>query len=172
MIKLNNIEKIGVLSDTHISGKGEGLPKEIFNIFKNTDIILHAGDFTHPEVITELESISSVIGVKGNMDSFDIRYSGEELIKINEKYLAAVCHGAGKHMTTKTRMHKKFLRDKPDIIIYGHTHKAEIDNKEGIIMFNPGSPAAGFSGPSVGIINITDKGLKPEIIFFSEKNNN
>lgn len=38
---------IGLISDTHISPKKGKINKKIFEIFENTDLILHAGDIHH-----------------------------------------------------------------------------------------------------------------------------
>ena len=35
---------IGVISDTHIPARSSKIPKKVFDVFKNVDMILHAGD--------------------------------------------------------------------------------------------------------------------------------
>ena len=60
--------RIGVLSDTHIPTRARCLPPEIFTVFKNVELILHAGDLVDPLVLSELETLAPVQAVAGNMD--------------------------------------------------------------------------------------------------------
>ena len=39
-----NSVSIGVISDTHISDKGQHLPGIVLDAFKHLDLIIHAGD--------------------------------------------------------------------------------------------------------------------------------
>src|SRR5690349_11686327 len=55
---------IGGISDTH------GLLRpEIPGIFKNVDLILHAGDIGSPEILHALRKIAPTISVRGNNDT-------------------------------------------------------------------------------------------------------
>ncbi|MCA9469258.1 MAG: metallophosphoesterase family protein, partial [Nitrospira sp.] len=54
---------IGVISDTH------GLVRpEVFEVFQGVEVILHAGDIGHEEVLRTLETIAPVVAVRGNND--------------------------------------------------------------------------------------------------------
>jgi putative phosphoesterase len=63
---------IGVISDTHIPERANTIPEIVFEIFKEVDLILHAGDLVSLEVRDQLEKIAPTICVQGNMD----RYTG------------------------------------------------------------------------------------------------
>ena len=55
---------VGVISDTH------GLLRpEIPKIFKNVDLILHAGDIGSSEILQALSKIAPTISVRGNNDT-------------------------------------------------------------------------------------------------------
>jgi putative phosphoesterase len=54
---------IGIISDTH--GR---LPQSVSKAFKNTDLIIHAGDIGDPQIIEALEKIAPIRAVRGNMD--------------------------------------------------------------------------------------------------------
>ena len=56
--------KIGVISDTH--GKFDGA---VVRLFKDVDLIIHAGDIGKAEVVTLLEQIAPVLAVEGNNDT-------------------------------------------------------------------------------------------------------
>lgn len=45
------MKKIGVLSDTH-----GHLPKEVYEFFKDVDLIIHAGDIGSVDVLNELQA--------------------------------------------------------------------------------------------------------------------
>ena len=51
-----------------------------------------------------------------------------------------------------------------DIVLYGHTHKADILYEDGIYYVNPGSLSTPREkGPSYAVIDITEKGIMPLI---------
>jgi len=56
-----------------------------------------------------------------------------------------------------------------DIFVYGHTHHAKIKWEGKILYINPGSPTDPdrpfINKPSVGLLKLTKKTIKPEIIF-------
>ena len=47
-------------------------PSRVFEIFKNADYIIHAGDLVELTVIDELEQIAPVLAVHGNMDGLEV----------------------------------------------------------------------------------------------------
>jgi putative phosphoesterase len=55
--------KIGILSDSH----GLLRPKAV-DILTNCDYIIHAGDICSELIIEELNSISNLVAVSGNVD--------------------------------------------------------------------------------------------------------
>ena len=63
--------KLVILSDTHIkSGQSllELLPNELISILKNSDIIIHAGDFESLECYYELSELGELVAVHGDTD--------------------------------------------------------------------------------------------------------
>ena len=65
--------KIGVLSDTH-----GHLPKEVYEFFKDVDLIIHAGDIGSVDVLNELQAFKKTVAVYGNIDDFE-KYSYSSL---------------------------------------------------------------------------------------------
>ena len=51
---------------------------------------------------------------------------------------------------------------KADIALYGHTHQAEIEYRDGLYLMNPGSLHGSYG--TYGIIDITPAGLVPNIV--------
>ena len=59
--------RIGLISDTHISKRGELWP-QVFDAFDGVDAIWHAGDVWSPALLDELEAIAPVRVARGNGD--------------------------------------------------------------------------------------------------------
>ena len=86
---------IGVISDTHIPERADEIPKTVFEVFKNVDMILHAGDVVSITVIDQLKKLAPTICIQGNID----RYYGLNLPKRNvirvDKFKIGLDHGRG-----------------------------------------------------------------------------
>jgi putative phosphoesterase len=159
---------IGLISDTHIPSRASTLPKEIFTIFQNVDYIIHAGDIVELSVIDELEQIAPVLAVHGNMDTPETKTVLPELnsLKILDKKIGVI-HNPNilygiEHMRELTKTHKF------DILVYGHTHNANIKWEEKTLYINPGSPtnpSSLLNKPSVAILKITKDTITPEITY-------
>ena len=58
--------KIGVISDTHIANRNEHIPGIILDVFRQMDMVIHAGDMVDLWVIDELKSACpKVVAVSG-----------------------------------------------------------------------------------------------------------
>lgn len=158
--------KIGVIADTHIPVNTSKIPGEIFKHFEGVDLILHAGDLVDLSVLGELEKIAPVEAVFGNMDRGKVRSSLEikKIIKAG-KFKIGLTHGAGPVQGIEERINTIFLKDKVDVIVYGHTHRPENKVRGGILFFNPGSPTDKVFAPynSCGILEIGNE-IKGKII--------
>lgn len=153
--------KIGVISDTHIPDRIDNIPQEILKEFKNVDMIVHAGDFVEIGVLHKLQAIcSNVKAVWGNMDPRQIKQLLPEKEIFNAgKYKVGLMHGYGAPNNLIEIMLSSFKNDSVDLVIFGHSHSAFNETKNGILFFNPGSPTEG----TYGIIEINDT-ITPRII--------
>jgi putative phosphoesterase len=159
---------IGLISDTHIPSRALTLPKEIFAIFKNVDYIIHAGDIVELSVIDELEQIAPVLAVHGNMDTPETKNALPELnsLKILDKKIG-VMHNPNILYGTEY-MYELAKTHNFDILVYGHTHNANIKWADKTLYINPGSPTSPSSllnKPSVAILKITKDAITPEITY-------
>ena len=105
-----------------------------------SDLILHAGDFTSPEVLAELESLGPpVAAVHGNVDSEDLRRRLPEarIVEAGGTRIAMV-HDAGPATGRLTRMRARF--PDADACVFGHSHIPLHEERDGFQIFNPGSP--------------------------------
>ncbi len=166
---LQNIKKIVVLSDTHIPVRASQIPEKIIEQFKDADLIVHAGDFQTIEVVNFLEKYDNFIGVAGNMDSDDVaeKLPGKIIVNIknnDKEFKIAITHGSGPPDGLAERI-LQFFEEKPDCIIFGHSHKPLNEKTNNTLLFNPGSPTdTVFTNINTfGILTINDE-IKGEII--------
>ena len=148
--------KIGILSDTH-----GHLPAKIFTIFKNIDHILHAGDIGDQKIIDKLKILCPVSAIYGNIDRWPVTslFKNKLLIELAGKKILLI-HDI---VNIKNYSFQLFKNDiSPDIVIYGHTHKLNIEKYRNILYINPGSiskPRSGKYGTAV-ILKIEDNTLE------------
>ncbi|MFA4992240.1 MAG: metallophosphoesterase family protein [Candidatus Omnitrophota bacterium] len=152
--------KIGVISDTHIPIKCCELPQGLLKGLKGCELLIHAGDLVDECVLEELGKIAKVEAVYGNMDPQKLKSALPE-----KKTLEAcgkkigIMHGYGHPDKLVELLKNEFIQQKPDIIIFGHSHVPMNDYVDGTLFFNPGSATDTVFTPyrSYGIIEI-DKG--------------
>ena len=144
---------IGVISDTH------GLLRpEAVEALRGVELIMHGGDIGKPEVLSDLEKIAPVLAVRGNNDrdlwadaipqTQTIEIGGISLFMVHDiKTIDG--DAAGK-----------------DVIIYGHSHKPLVENRNGVLYLNPGSAGRRrFSLPvTVARLSISDSVPYAEIV--------
>jgi putative phosphoesterase len=119
---------VGVISDTH------GLLRpEAVEALRGCDRILHAGDVGAPEILETLAQIAPVTAIRGNVDTETWARSlpATEVVEIG---------GVSIYM-----LHNLAQLDlKPEAagfraVIYGHSHHPKMEDKNGVLYFNPGS---------------------------------
>lgn len=143
--------RIGLISDTHGT-----LRPAVFDLFRNVDHILHAGDVGSLEILTDLQTIAPVTAVWGNTDGFDVRActAGEAEVELGGVRFA-LAHG---HRVSEFG-HLADVFPRADAIVHGHSHIPRDDLVTGIRILNPGSAGPGGVNwpPSVAIAEIEDK---------------
>ncbi len=150
---------IGVISDTH------GLLRpEVFTVFEDVDLILHAGDVGREEILVDLSSLAPVVAVTGNVDGFALaerlpesRTVDAEQIKI---FMTHIC-GSPSRLRTQFQLARE-----ADVVIFGHTHKPVAEDHFGALFFNPGSAGPRrFRLPvTVGRLRVDGQQVSSEIV--------
>lgn len=120
--------KIGVISDTH------GLLRpEVFAAFDGVQRILHAGDAGRPEILEAFARIAPVTAVRGNVDR------GRWAASLPKTEVVEIA-GISIYM-----LHDLAQLDlKPEaagfrMVVYGHSHRPTMEERNGVLYFNPGS---------------------------------
>lgn len=132
-----NKVKIGVLSDTHVSGFDQNLKKIIDEHFSDVDLIFHAGDLVDLCVL-DLFGNKEVRAVCGNMDNQRVRQElPEQLLMEINGFKIGLIHGWGSPSGIEGKLADKL--GKLDCIVFGHTHCPVNKKIDGVFFFNPGS---------------------------------
>jgi hypothetical protein len=151
---------IGVISDTH--GK---LDEQVLGLFAGVSRIIHAGDIGSEELIWQLEKIAPVIAVRGNNDANTMCFPNERMAVIKGRtfYVRHQFATVEKLTAAQQRIIEQRM---PDVVIFGHSHKAYAGQWRGTLLFNPGSAGPKrFSLPrSVGLLEIRGEHLTSRII--------
>jgi uncharacterized protein len=163
------VKTVGLISDTHVPKQALSIPKEVFEIFKNADYIINAGDLVELAVIDELEQIAPVLAVHGNMDGLEVNNSFPTLnfMKIFNWKIGAMHDPDIVFGLNKSR--EIVQQNGFNVFVCGHTHSAFISWEENILYVNPGSatdPKTPFNKPSVGLLKITNEAILPQIVKF------
>jgi hypothetical protein len=156
---------IGVISDTHIPERSEEIPDIVFKLFKDVDLILHAGDLVSLNVRKQLEKLAPTRCVEGNMDRYyGLKLPKNEVITI-EGHKIGLNHGEVYPRGDTQQLKYIALELEVDILITGHTHWAFIKEFDEIILLNPGSPTVPrMSEPSIMLLNIDENSIDANII--------
>jgi len=136
------MKKLFVFSDTH---RNIQLIRSIENIAKESDYVIHLGDYT-----TDVLYLKDVLGkklicVKGNGD-FISGYPDETELE-DEGVKIFITHGH-RYNVKKTLLNigNEALRRECNAVLYGHTHCADITKYAGVSLINPGSFFASKTG--------------------------
>jgi len=150
--------KIGVISDTH-----GFLDPRVEIIFTGVQHILHAGDIGEAMIEMELAAIAPVTVVLGNTD-IGLPYRLTEIFAPAEKKFL-VQHIVNP-VSPDEKLQARLVRDKPDAVIFGHTHKKYAETIGNILFFNPGYAGKFRPGAerSVAILHVEDGEIRYDFI--------
>ena len=150
---------LGILSDTH------GLLREaVMEKLRPCELIIHAGDIGNKTIIDQLRRMGNVIAVSGNVDrgSWSAGLKEWEYLDFHGKTIFII------HDISRLAIDPKAA--KVDVVIYGHSHRASQEYKNGVLYLNPGSAGPRrFALPtSIAYLRLVDRRLIPEIITIEE----
>jgi uncharacterized protein len=150
--------KIGILSDTH-----DHFDPQLPELFAGVDHILHAGDIGRAWVILELEQIAPVTAVTGNGD-IGLPFRGSEIVTLaDRKFLLQHIVNPAKPEKTVQEL---IIRNNPDVVVFGHTHRRFHETRDGTLFLNPGyagAPRAGVTRSAV-ILDCDSSGITVEML--------
>ena len=156
---------IGLISDTHIPDRARIIPTNVIDAFSDVDLILHAGDLTSLSVVEELEKIAQVMAVQGNMDRVSgIDLPGARTLEVEGVKIGLVHGEVYPRADTQQLVYLAKELD-VDILVSGHSHQPKIEQTDGVLLINPGSPVVPrLADRTVMLLEIHDKEVDVEIV--------
>ena len=147
--------RIGLISDTH------GLLRpEAVTFLRGCDYIVHGGDICDPAILEQLGAIAPVTAVRGNNDkgAWAERVPDSAFLQVGEICLYAI------HDIAELDIDPAAAG--VQVVVYGHSHKPTIEEREGVMYVNPGSAGPPrFKLPiSVGELVVTGSSVAPRVV--------
>jgi putative phosphoesterase len=138
---------IGVISDTH------GLLRpEAVAALRGVEHILHAGDVGDSAILDALREVAPVTAIRGNVDVSGAcaELPATDVVELGDRlfYLVHSVHDLDINPAAAGVA----------MVVSGHSHKASVQVRDGVIYFNPGSAGPRrFSLPvTVGFVTVED----------------
>ena len=126
-----------VIADTHMPRRARTLPEGLIPHLRRADLILHAGDLMDPTLLEELSAYAPTRAVRGNLDppeaglpeTLEFDFGGARV---------AMIHDSGPKKGRRGRMRRRFPGAR--IVVFGHSHIPWLEDEDGLLLLNPGSP--------------------------------
>ncbi len=193
--------RIGLISDTRLNNASD-MPEQIIAAFDGVDMILHAGGIQTTEVLDWLEKIAPVRAV-GRLEGGQaeqpepflnelandprvspvdvIELEGHKVGMVNELFLPlvrdeimpGVIKGEGLQAGLISNMVEEQFGQPVEIVVFGRTLYALVEEHEGILFVNSGSPTLPKNLNRLGnvaIMELTSGSRKADIIDLRELN--
>ena len=146
---------IGVISDTH------GLLRpEAVSALQDSDSIIHAGDIGRLEVIAQLEAITPVKAIRGNVDkaAWASMFPKTEVVQADDLLIYVL------HNLKQLDLDPKAAGFR--VVVSGHSHQPRIEEKDGTLYINPGSAGPRrFKLPiSISRLTVAGERIQSEIL--------
>jgi putative phosphoesterase len=119
---------IGLISDTHGLLRADVLPA-----LQGCDRVFHAGDVGSREILDALGAIGPVHAVRGNTDrsEWGRTLPETECVEVDGVTLYMI------HILEDLDLDPAAAG--VDVVVYGHTHRPRVDERDGVLYVNPGS---------------------------------
>ena len=148
---------IGVISDTHGLLRPEALAA-----LRGVEHILHAGDVGDAAILAALREIAPVTAIRGNVDTSGVcaELPATDVVELGGSLFYLV------HSVHDLDINPKVAG--VAMVVSGHSHKAKVEIKNGVVYFNPGSAGPRrFSLPvTVGFVTVED-GVEASVLELS-----
>jgi uncharacterized protein len=146
---------LGVISDTH------GLFRpNVPALLAGVDLIVHAGDVGTPAILDALREIAPTVAVRGNVDTapWCTALPETEVVKAGEVELYVLHDIAQLKFDAKRAGYRA--------VIYGHSHRASIEERNGVLYLNPGAagPRRFNLSPSLARVEVRGRELEVSLL--------
>jgi uncharacterized protein len=127
--------RVGLVSDSHGL-----LDPKLPGLLEGCALILHAGDIVRPAVLAGLRALAPVRAVRGNndLDPALARLPETALVALGP-LTALVVHDLGARERPRAPARPLLARERPQIVVHGHSHRPGAALLDGTLFVNPGS---------------------------------
>jgi putative phosphoesterase len=160
---------IGVVSDTHLSGRNLDLPIPLVEGLRSVDLILHGGDINTLAALRLFELFAPVRAVVGNNDEPAL----QRLLPLRRyfrfgRFTAGLMHGHGVDRLTARQVAEREFRGVVNLGIFGHSHRPLSTWIDDFLLFNPGSATSKRWEPqfSYGLLHIDRESVQAELCYY------
>ena len=145
-----------MVADSHCPEFLDRLPDAVFDALRGSDVILHAGDVNAATTLDELARVARVEAVRGDHDREltslplvrEVAVGGKRIVLVHgnrtrwieepQTLLWTLSLGLFRpHKGLAHSLRRRF--PDADVIVFGHTHHAEMRTVDGVLLFNPGA---------------------------------
>ena len=177
--------RIGLISDTRIPGVAKEVPPQVTRAFEGVDLILHAGGVQVARVLDWLEQIAPVKAVgriqggqyESNIpfavqNADDPRVAQEQILQLeghtigmvnsldfdplSDDVIPGIIAAKRFPEGAVSSMVASLFKAPVDIVVFGRTLEAMIEEHDGILFVNPGSPTIPRNVMKLGQVAILD----------------
>jgi len=146
--------RLAVISDTHLDQPSSWFERVYVRHLDTADALIHCGDITGASLLHYLKRHKNFFAVAGNMDA---HWAGgnlpSSLALELEGFRIGVSHGFGSKSGVARRVAEAFGPGY-DLICYGHTHVAAVEQYHGVTLLNPGSLEMAYGEPSLALVTL------------------
>jgi putative phosphoesterase len=147
--------RIGVISDTH------GLLRpEAIAALRGSDLIVHAGDIGRWDVIEQLQNLAPTHAVRGNIDiqPWARKLPVTAMVRAGRQRLF-VLHDISQLAVDPARAGYR-------AVVFGHSHRASAEIRDGVLYLNPGSAGPRRFGlpATMATLQVSGRVMRPTII--------
>lgn len=116
------------------------MPDSVLRLFEEArvELIVHAGDLSTLAVIQQLEAYAPVAAVQGNVEQPEVRAA----LPLKRELVVGGCAlGLVHDLGQRVHYARNARREFPDarVVIFGHSHVPLIEDRDGLLLLNPGS---------------------------------
>ncbi len=176
--------RIGLLSDTRIPGVATEVPQQVTRAFEGVDLILHAGGIQATRVLDWLEQIAPVkavgriqgrqfeTAIPFSMETADQRVAERHILQL-EGHTVGMVNSLDLHELNDDvfpgkiaarnfpegavpKMVESVFSSPIDIVIFGRTLEAMVEEHQGVLFVNPGSPTLPRNSMRLGQVAILE----------------
>lgn len=162
---MSELHRIGIISDTHLPGRARRIPDAALRHFEEVELIIHAGDLSNRAALDQLEAYAPVEAVQGNIELPEVVAT----LPIKRQIVVGGCVIGILHILgDRAHYARNARREFPSarVVIFGHSHIPYLEDRDGLLLLNPGSATDRRRQPhcSIALLTIEDGEPRAEII--------